>query len=109
MRDSRRQPLPGRRHPPRKRRGTGPAKPYPKSGGASSRSGTAGRQARVSATLTDQQVTVVTGLKRGPAEDPGAAGNLSSLSNLALGAGIINIYVSLFVAANTVALSVGER
>jgi len=65
--------------------------------------------ARVRAALAGQQVSVVTGGKRGPAEDPGAAGDLSSLSMLALGAGIIDIYVSLFVAASTVALSVAER
>jgi putative ABC transport system permease protein len=64
---------------------------------------------RVSAVLTGQQVSVITGSKRGSAENPGAASGLSSLSMLALGAGILDIYVSLFVAANTVALSVGER
>jgi putative ABC transport system permease protein len=65
--------------------------------------------ARVSAALIGQQVSVATGGKRGPAENPAAAGDLSNLSMLALGAGILDIYVSLFVAANTVALSVGER
>jgi putative ABC transport system permease protein len=79
--------------------------------GIVARTGTspAGLAARVRAALSGQQVSVVTGNKRGEAEDLGAAGDLSSFSVLALGSGIIDVLVSLFVAASTVALSVAER
>jgi putative ABC transport system permease protein len=65
--------------------------------------------ARVRAALADLQLSVVTADKRGQTEDLGAAGDLASFSSLALGAGIIDVLVSLFVAASTVALSVAER
>jgi putative ABC transport system permease protein len=65
--------------------------------------------ARVRAVLPGQQLSVVTGGKRGAIEDPAAAGELLNLSDLALGAGVIDVYVSLFVAASTVALAVTER
>jgi putative ABC transport system permease protein len=65
--------------------------------------------ARVRAAVSGQQLSVVTGSKRGAAENPAAAGELSSFSVLAISAGVINVYVSLFVAASTVALSVAER
>jgi putative ABC transport system permease protein len=64
---------------------------------------------RVRAALSGQQVSVVTGSNRGAAEDPSAVSNLSFLSVLALTGGVINVFVSLFVAASTVALSVAER
>ena len=69
----------------------------------------AGLAARVRAALAGQQVAVVTGSKRGETEDLGAAGELSGFSVLAVGSGVIDVYVSLFVAASTVALSVAER
>jgi putative ABC transport system permease protein len=65
--------------------------------------------ARVRAAVSGPQLSVVTGSKRGTAENPAAAGDLSSFSDLALGSGVINVYVSLFVAGSTVALSVSER
>ena len=69
----------------------------------------AGLAARVRAALSGQQVSVVTGNNRGEAENLGAASDLSSFSDLAVATGIINVLVSLFVAASTVALSVAER
>ena len=65
--------------------------------------------ARIRAAVPGQQLSVFTGSKRGTAENPAAAADLSSFSDLALGSGVINVYVSLFVAGSTVALSVAER
>jgi putative ABC transport system permease protein len=65
--------------------------------------------ARVRAALAGQPVSVVTGDKRGAAEDLGAAGSLASFSALAVSTGIIDALVSLFAAASTVALAVAER
>jgi len=65
--------------------------------------------ARVRAALPGQQLSVVSGNKRGGVENLGAASDLSSFSDLAVATGIINVLVSLFVAASTVALSVAER
>jgi putative ABC transport system permease protein len=65
--------------------------------------------ARVRAALRGQQLSVLTGSKRGTAENPAARSELSSLSQVALGSGVIDVYVSLFVAASTVALAVTER
>jgi putative ABC transport system permease protein len=64
---------------------------------------------RVSAALAGRQLSVVTANKRGQTEDLGAAGDLASFSSLALSSGILDVLVSLFVAASTVALSVAER
>jgi putative ABC transport system permease protein len=65
--------------------------------------------ARVRAALAGLPVSVVTGDRRGKAEDLGAAASLSSFSVLAVSSGIIDALVSLFVAASTVALAVTER
>jgi putative ABC transport system permease protein len=65
--------------------------------------------ARVRAALAGQPASVVTGDRRGEAEDLGAAASLSNFSALAVSSGIINALVSLFAAASTVALAVAER
>ena len=69
----------------------------------------AGLAARVRAIVAGRQLSVLTGNSRGTAKELGATDELSRLSDIADTNGGINVYVSLFVAASVVALSVAER
>ena len=64
--------------------------------------------ARITAVLP-AQYTVVTGAKRGPAEDLAAATDNLNLLEIGGSAGIDVVLIALFVVAGTVALAVGQR
>lgn len=65
--------------------------------------------ARVGDVLGREPLLVLSGNRRGEAEDPAAVPDRSNLFGLGMSAGIDVVLVALFVVASTVALSVGER
>jgi len=65
--------------------------------------------ARISSALGSARYTVVTGPRRGGAEDLAVAGDDSDLEALGLSAGIDVMLIAMFVVAGTVALSVSQR
>jgi len=64
--------------------------------------------ARVRAAIAGRHFTVLTGNGRGAVENLAAESDLSSLAAFG-GTGVIFVFVSLFVVASTVALSIAER
>jgi putative ABC transport system permease protein len=64
--------------------------------------------ARVRAAIAGRHLTVLTGSGRGAVENLTAESDLSNLSSFG-GTGVIFVFVSLFVVASTVALSIAER
>jgi putative ABC transport system permease protein len=65
--------------------------------------------ARIGTAFGPGQLRVLSGSRRGEAEDPTAMPDRSNLFQLGMSAGIDAVLVALFVVASTVALSVGER